>query len=130
MQNIDDLDPNDRELAESLKQLSPVATTIDPLAAAFAAGARRARRQTRLWQSATALAVALCGLSWINAAHHPTPGLRQPAAIVEQNPQPPDLPLPDQNVMVLQNAVLAHGLAGLPPAEHTAVKVLRVNDLL
>jgi hypothetical protein len=130
MQPEDELEPMERELAESLRRLSPAAVAVDPVAAAFVAGGRRARRQTRIWQGATVLAVALWGTGWMVPGDRAEKSGRQTTAIVENDAERAAAPLPEQSVFMLQKAVLAHGLDGLPAAEHAAVKVLHIEDLL
>jgi hypothetical protein len=57
MQNQNELTPAERELELALKSLRPVASRIDPVAAALTAKRRASHRRVRLWQAAAAAAI-------------------------------------------------------------------------
>jgi hypothetical protein len=60
------LTPADRELEAALKSLAPSRSTrVNPVDAAFTAGGRSARRQLRVWQSATAALMLVAIGSWL-----------------------------------------------------------------
>ena len=61
MSDQDELNPAERELEAALKSLTPRAARLDPVAAAYSAGQRSARREVRGWRVATA-AMALVAL--------------------------------------------------------------------
>jgi hypothetical protein len=62
MQNQNELTPAERELELALKSLRPVASRIDPVAAALAARRRASHRRVRLWQAAAAAVIVAVGL--------------------------------------------------------------------
>ena len=128
-----DLTPADRELEAALKSLAPSRTTdIDPVAAAFAAGSRSARRQVRFWRSAAA-AVLVIGIgSWLipfDRAPHPPPTLATvpppPVVIAAAPPAPPG----SHSLVALQHVVHEKGVDGLPTTEAPTVRNFRLTDL-
>ena len=149
----DDLTPADRELEAALKSLSPSrATRIDPVAAAFAAGARSARRQLRFWQSAAAAVFLLAAGTWLVPFHRaadargptvattppmlttpPRPVDSIPATIATAPPTAVPVASPAEtsghSLFVLERAVRENGLAGLPPTDLPSIQNLRPADL-
>ena len=132
----DDLTPADRELEAALKSLAPSRTTgIDPVAAAFAAGSRATRRQLHFWQ-ATAAAVLLIAIgSWVIPLGRDG---HRPSSVIATAPlsMPPDIavataqsPPPSHSLIMLEEAVRANGVDGLPATELPTVQNLRVSDL-
>ena len=65
MSDQDELNTADRELEVALKSLTPKASRLDPVAAAYSAGQRSAQRQTHRWKLATAAIVVLGAGSWL-----------------------------------------------------------------
>ena len=132
----DELTPAERELEAALKSLSPKQTQgVDPIAAAFAAGARSARSQVRLWQSAAAAVLLVAIGSWLIPA-----GGNDRSRTVVVAPPPPEtvavatsapvaLPPPSSHsVLMLQQTVRDRGVDGLPETELPTIRNLRVAD--
>jgi hypothetical protein len=130
-----DLTPADREFESALKSLAPSRSReIDPIAAAYTAGGRSARRQLRLWQSATAALLLVAVGSWL-----PTLGRRTsaPPAVIATAPDPvvmvvastsPAAPPATHSLLMLQRAVRERGTDGLPTTELPTISNLRVAD--
>src|SRR5688572_10223984 len=95
----ENLTPAERELEAALTSLTPAAAQIDPVAAAFDAGGRAARRQVRVWRSATAAMLLIAVGGWLmplgRAPHHPgeTIVATSPApVVVASSPAPASSP--------------------------------------
>lgn len=110
---------DDDDLIRSLATLTPVRPP-DATAIAFEAGRRSARASIVRWRVATAttLAIAVATL-WPRALSPDRPTLAMTAPLlppINASSSPPAIaPLPPDNVIALRDAVLDHGLAGLPP---------------
>jgi len=134
------LTPADRELEAALKSLAPSRSTrVNPVDAAFTAGGRSARRQLRVWQSATAALMLVAIGSWLptrggRAAAPPTviATVPDPMIVVASTspalPPPPPLPASTHSLLMLQEAVRERGTDGLPTTELPTVRNLRVAD--
>jgi|GEM_PF-6001933 len=119
-------DANDSELISHLKRLSPLPAPIDPLAAAFAAGRRTSAHKIRLYQRTTALAAAMCATAWFFALTPPTPRQPDPPRLAVRTE--PAIIYSDQSIAVLQQAVLVHGLDGLPRIDRSYLTPTRISD--
>jgi hypothetical protein len=111
----DQLDGGERELASALRSLTPIASTIDPISAAFEAGRQSQARVTRLWRG-TGIAVVLATVT-LNLTsllpHRARPERPQDLArVVAPAQQPPELS--EQSVLRLREVVLDRGWAALP----------------
>jgi len=131
MQEQDGLNPAEREFELALKSVVPAAARIDSIGAAFAAGARSARCQVRIWQSATVLMLAVTAGSWLIPARRD--GVVQPSGradykIARGTPAARFEPLPQQSVLVLHAAVRKKGLDGLPAPHLPAAAIIRARD--
>jgi hypothetical protein len=122
-------DAADRALADALKSISPASVTIDPLAAAFAAGSRISRRRIRIWQSAAALSLALASAAWLR----PQPPTDRSAPLaVRAEPilvSTTDQPISDESVFYLQRAVLQRGLEALPRIANPSPRPVNIEEL-
>lgn len=116
MQEINDLNPAERELESALGQLTPanVQRSRDDVIylAGVSAGKRAARVPLRIWQSLAALLAISTAISLVpHRVEQPiaqsTPTYVTPVA--DATPQP-------FSALSLRNAVMTHGLEGLPPS--------------
>ncbi|HEY4232319.1 MAG TPA: hypothetical protein VGM76_02750 [Lacipirellulaceae bacterium] len=131
MSEQDELNPAERELEAALRSLTPATVRIDPVAAAFAAGERTARRQLRQWQSATAALVVISACAWfvpvqrgtIFGRHIEAPApIADSVAVVQ--------PHSEQSLLKLRQAIWEKGDDGLPAVELPLVTPLRANEML
>ncbi len=125
----DNLNPADRELEDALRSLTPTNARVDPIAAAFEAGAKSAQHKTRVWQSlAAVVTVALIGSWMIPPAHRSMPGnqfvqmpLSNPARVVPA--------MDAHSVMAMQEALRDRGIGALPKAEVPAIRPFDAKDM-
>jgi hypothetical protein len=127
MSHEDNLNPADREFEDALRSLSPTTTTrIDPIAAAFQAGARSTRRTTRIWQSLAAILL----IGWLGASILPRSPRSAPSVNFVEAVQPPVAqPLSAQSVLALQETVRHHGIDALPRTAVPAIHEFDAKDL-
>ena len=106
---------SDEDLIRQLAALTP-APAADATTIAFVAGRRSARTSLVRWRIATGVAIVLAATMLPLRTHgeRPTLAATAPPRSVDAA-SPPIAPLPPDNVIALRDAVLAHGLAGLPP---------------
>jgi hypothetical protein len=132
------LNPADLELEAALKSLPPAIATIDPMAAAFAAGQRSCRRQAQGWQAVAAM-LFFVGLGlWFAPALRPsrpemTGGVDSAVATrssQRENDQPSRLPGTDQSLLMLRAAVAEHGLDALPRLILPATQPIWVGEAI
>jgi hypothetical protein len=123
-----ELNPADRELEASLKSLTPKAAHIDPVAAAYCAGQRSARREIRRWRIAAAV-IALVGAgSWVVPVGQRSMGGNHAADIVVH---PPEIrALPEQSMINLQRVVWEKGVDGLAPVQPAPTKGIRFDEVI
>ena len=137
---------NTPDFETRLRSLTPAATDLSAIAAAYAAGRRDGRRRASgaMWLHRAAVAASLCvaaGAAWVAATNRvpptktvaiaqtaPAPPPRElPAPVVRREPSPP----PEQwrpTVLALRSAVLAGGridLAALAPERPDATTTTR-----
>jgi hypothetical protein len=127
MQEQNGLTPAEQELELAMKSLSPSATRIDPVAAAFDAGRRSSQKYVRLWRAAAVFILLIGAGSWLAPARHITvvrPHEVSEPAIALQPSQPPAA----ESLQALQQTVSEKGLDGLPAANVPTVHILRVED--
>jgi hypothetical protein len=131
MQNEDGLNAAERELESALRSLAPRSAKIDPVAAAFEAGRRSARRQVRLWQSAAAAMLLVSAGAWL------VPVSRDGVAVAPRRVMPfagstarATQPFSVQSVARLRAAVRERGLDGLPVVQIPAAELMRVDNRL
>jgi hypothetical protein len=124
MNQSEQSDSPDAELTAALGSLLPAGTTIDPVAAAFTAGRNSARRQTRLWKGISVVVVALGIGAWMIPDH------RDEAIppMVARSDHPPAPDLTADSVVMLQQAVLDHGLDGLPQSSTPPFQRVEISD--
>src|SRR5271154_6069830 len=98
------------EFSRDLKSLIPQAARIDPVAAAYTAGRRSARRQMRVWQLGCLIAVLGVGATWAGRSGQiqSSPTIMS-VATSESRP-----PLSDASAIMMQQAALANGADALP----------------
>jgi hypothetical protein len=130
MSDQDELNPAERELEASLKSLTPRATRLDPVAAAYSAGQRSARREVRHWRVATA-AMALIGAgSWLMPAGLSLLAERR-MRVAETVATAPELrPVPEQSMAMLRKTVWEKGVDGLSPVQLAPVKVIHIEEII
>ena len=129
MSDQDELNPVEQELEAALKSLSPVATRLDPVSAAYEAGRRSVRSQVRVWRVAAA-ALALVGAgSWL------LPSGQQP--LVVENVRVPEVvaasrasaPISEQSMVMLRKAIWEKGVDGMSPVQLAPTKVIHVDEI-
>lgn len=128
----DSIDPADRELESTLRSLAPTSRSVNPIAAAFAAGERAGYRSIRRWQSATAL-VLLLGIAaqWRPSRSAIDPSPRYGSGTLAVNPSSgPAQALSDQSVFMLQRSFGASGAEALPTIRLAPIRSLNANDNL
>ena len=129
MSDQDELNPAERELEAALKSLTPTATRLDPVAAAYCAGQRSARREVRRWRVATA-AVALLGAgTWLLPMGQNFSGEKQVLIPVTAALSPEMRPVPDQSMIVLRKVVWEKGVDGLTPVQLAPTKVMHIDEI-
>jgi hypothetical protein len=96
-----------------LKSLIPARSSANAVAAAFEAGRRSGRRQTRAWQLTT-FALALLAIAWVARPVNLNRPSQSPMTASTISP----IAYSDEGELSLQRAVLDHGIDALPPA-HT-----------
>jgi hypothetical protein len=126
----DGLTPGERELELAMRSLSPSATRIDPIAAAFAAGRRSGQRPMHLWRAAAVLMLLVSAGSWLaparrNAIVQPQQ-FSEPAVAIQPSRSEP---LAAESMQVLEQTVREKGLDGLPAENIPAVHVLHPDDI-
>jgi hypothetical protein len=129
MSHEDGLNPAERELEEALRSLAPTPARIDPIAAAFRAGAQSAQHKTRVWQFLAAIVtIALIGSWMIPMPNRSMPGNQFVESPVSNAPQV--LPAMDaRSVMAMQEAVRDRGISALPKAEVPAIRPFDAKDM-
>jgi hypothetical protein len=130
------LKPGQRELERALRSLAPRAPRVDPVAAAFDAGRRSSRRHVQLWRSAAAALLLIAGGSWLIPIGRRGADVTRPVSpgstlVIHMRPlQPaPAQPLPDESLIMLQQAMREKGLDGLPAPRLPAVRPVAAGDL-
>jgi hypothetical protein len=129
MSDQDELNPAERELEAALKSLTPRATRLDPVAAAYSAGQRSARREVRGWRIATAAMALLGAGTWLLPAgqywtHKIELGV--PVAVTV----PPEMrPVSEQSMVMLQKAVWEKGVDGLAPVQLAPTRVMHIDEI-
>jgi hypothetical protein len=125
----DGLSPADHELESAMKSLSPMATRIDPIAAAFAAGRRSGRGHIQLWRAAAVLMLLIGAGSWLAPVRQSVvvqpDDLSEPTIAIQQPPPPPAA----ESMQVLEQTVREKGLDGLPAANIPAVHEVHADDI-
>jgi hypothetical protein len=115
---------SDGELTAALRSLAPAAIEVDPVTAAFTAGRNSARGQMRLWRGISIATIALCVAVW-NIPTHSAPAIPPVMAALKQTPAPE---LPPDSVVMLQQAVIEHGLDGLPQSSSLPYRPVDLSD--
>jgi hypothetical protein len=129
MSEQDELNPAERELEAALKSLTPRATRLDPVAAAYSAGQLSARREVRRWRVATA-AMALVGAgAWLFPVGQNLLGERQVSVPVVVAVSPEIRPVSEQSIVMLQKAVWEKGVDGLAPVQPAPIKVMHIDEI-
>ena len=129
MSDQDELNPAERELEAALKSLTPRATRLDPVAAAYSAGQRSARREVRRWRIATATVALLGAGTWLLPAGQSLLAERQmrfPEAVARS---PMMQPVPEQSMAMLRKTVWEKGVDGLAPVQLAPVKIIHIDEI-
>jgi hypothetical protein len=130
MSDQDELNPAERELEAALRSLTPTATRLDPISAAYSAGRRSARSEVRRWRFATA-AVALLGAgTWLLPVGQNLSGEKQVHVPVIAALSPEMRPVPDQSMIVLRKIVWEKGVDGLAPVRLAPTKTMHINEII
>ena len=129
MSDQDELNPAERELEATLKSLTPRATRLDPVTAAYKAGQRSAHREVQGWRMATAVAAIFGAGTWLLPvgqnllAEKP---VRGPIAVAMS----PELrPVSEQSMVMLQKAVWEKGVDGLTPVQLAPARVIHIDEI-
>jgi hypothetical protein len=130
MPEQDGLDGADREFEAALRSLSPTASHIDPIAAAFSAGWQSARRQVRIWQyAAVALLMLSTGLYLIpRSAVEDARATRVTSISLTSEPAP--VRPSQQSLLMLQAVVRDRGVDAMPPTPLFDVQPIHSNGAL
>jgi len=118
------------DIEAGLKSLSPLASRVDPLAAAYAAGQRSSDRALNQWRGLTVLAVVAAMVPWMMPLQRP-PAITSPQVVIASQPQPSVQHIEavsPGNVWQLQAAVLEKGLDGLPSTPIAPWRAVRGFD--
>jgi hypothetical protein len=130
MSDQNELNPAERELESALKSLMPTGARLNPVAAAYSAGQRSARRDVRRWRTATA-AMALVGASgWLLPVGQDLLAGKQtrfPATIVTVTDTQA---VPEQSMIMLQKVVWEKGVDGLAPVQLAPTKAIHANEII
>jgi hypothetical protein len=129
MSDQDELNSAELELEAAFKSLSPVATRLDPVSAAYEAGRRSVRSQVRVWQAAAAvLTLVGAGLSLVPR--------EQPFVAVEKGRVPTvvavsreSAPMSEQSVVMLRKAIWEKGVDGMSPIQLAPAKAIHVEEI-
>lgn len=128
------LSPAQRELEAALQSLSPAASDVDAIAAAYEAGRRSMRWRLHAWQSAAALVLIAAGATWLTSSlppidrATPAPIASGPRLLVVQTTAPVASPS-QASLLTLQQAVSERGLDGLPALPLPTVPALRSAEM-
>jgi hypothetical protein len=129
MSDQDELNPAERELEAALKSLTPRAARLDPVAAAYSAGQRSARREVRRWRVATA-AMALLGAGTLLLPMGQNllteKQVRVPVVVAVS---PEMRPVSEQSMVMLQKTVWEKGVDGLTPVQLAPTKVMHIDEV-
>jgi hypothetical protein len=130
MSDQDELNPAERELEAALRLLTPTATRLDPIAAAYSAGQRSARSEVRRWRVATATVALLGAGTWLLPAGRNLSGEKQVYMAVVAAVSPEMRPVPDQSMIVLRKIVWEKGVDGLAPVQLAPTKAMHINEII
>ena len=130
MSEQDELNPADRELEAALKSLTPRATRLDPVAAAYSAGQRSARGEVRRWRAAAAVIALLGAGTWLFPLGQSFWGEERAYVPAIATVSPEMRPVSEQSMVMLQKAVWEKGVDGLAPVQLGPTKVIRVDEVL
>src|SRR5262245_61787134 len=130
MSDQDELNPADRELEAALKSLTPRATRLDPVAAAYSAGQRSARSEVRRWRSVAAVAILVGAGTWLSPVTQNwlDGGQRQYPELLATTP---DIrPVSEQSMAMLRKTVWEKGVDGLTPVQLSPAKAIHIDEVL
>jgi hypothetical protein len=140
MPDQDEMTPADQDLEAALRDLAPAgagSSRIDPIAAAFDAGARSQRGRVRHWRIIAGLMLVIGVGSWLIPAgsmRSPSRGGGQsgsmafvPQSVSESSKAAP-LRLSDQSLLALEHVVRKQGVGGLRPARLPRVRPLERDE--
>jgi hypothetical protein len=136
MQEQERLNGADQEFEAALSSLAPMEVQIDPVAAAYSAGRRSARRQVRTWQSAAAMMLVVSAAMWVAPVARdgmvlgPSQATTPFAGRSERATQLVAVPFASQSFVALQAAMREHGVDGLPVVELPATQLTRIDNRL
>jgi hypothetical protein len=114
----------DEAMEAALGKLRPALSRADPVAAAYAAGQASGQRGLNRWRAVAAIAAVIgVGGQWRWPGPRPGRPLTAAAVVVGQPAPLPNLPaaLRRDDVVRVEQALLDHGLDGLPPAPRRPV---------
>ena len=129
MSDQDELNPAERELEAALKSLSPVATRLDPVSAAYEAGRRSVQSQVRVWRAAAA-ALALVGAgSWLFPNGQNQVAVQQVQVPTVVTVSRESAPMSEQSMVMLRKAIWEKGVDGMSPVQLAPAKVIHVDEI-
>jgi hypothetical protein len=129
MSDQNELNPAERELEAALKSLTPRAARLDPVAAAYSAGQRSARREVRRWRVATGAMALLGAGTWLLPAGQNLLTEKQAGAPVVVAVSQEVGPVSEQSMVMLQKAVWEKGVDGLTPVQLSPTKVMHIDEI-
>ena len=129
MSDQDELNPAERELEAALKSLTPRATRLDPVAAAYSAGQRSARREVRGWRMATAAMALLGAGTWLFPVAQNLLAEKQVRVPVVVAVSPEMRPVSEQSMVMLQRVVWDKGVDGLAPVQPAPTQDIHIDEI-
>jgi hypothetical protein len=130
MSDQDELNPAELEFEAALKSLSPAATRLDPVSAAYEAGRRSVRSQVRVWQAAAAVLTLVGAGSWLLPSGQQLVAVekvRVPTVVAVSRES---APISEQSMMMLQKAIWEKGVDGMSPVQLAPTKVIHVDEII
>ena len=124
------------DLERVFRSVAPASAKIDPIAAAWDAGRRVARREVRIWKAAAAFTLlAGMGTGWISHVNYPPDAVPKLSGTwVELPAQPPRRsdasisPVSNQSLLMLQRVIQEKGVEGLPQPAMSPARSIKGDD--
>jgi hypothetical protein len=129
MSDQDELNPSELELETALKSLSPVATRLDPVLAAYEAGRRSVRGQVRVWQAAAAVLTLVGAGSWLLPTGQQLVAVEKVRAPTVVAVSRESAPMSEQSMVMLRKAIWEKGVDGMSPVQLAPTKVMHVEEI-
>lgn len=128
MSDQNELNPADRELEAALKSLTPIATRLDPVSAAYEAGRRSVHRQLRIWRAATAALMLVSAGMWLLPRQQNLVATHQPVLPTVAIASPTLAHVDAQSMAMLRKTISEKGVEGLSPVQLAPPKTIHIED--